>query len=214
MNTAELAALQQPISNDARTLYCIGLRPAADASSGMSDKINYKNLLALLNGTEEKYNLGRQINGLIRELVEVGLISLSEETPINRSFNGKQVAMPLLKLAPDDYAALHMSWHNMSGNWQPDTALFEDLASMVGIVDKAFTADELGEFIAYWMGRPEMQFSPFQWTQKFVFHIRKKRLAAGINVAKKVGNQWVKPKAGLQVDDNARKLVEKYSSNK
>ena len=214
MNTAELAALQQPISNDARVLYCLGLRPTADSASGKSDSINYKSLLALLNGTEQKYNLGRQINGLIKELVEVGLISLGEDTPLNRSFNGKQVDLPLLSLAQDDYAALHMSWHNMNAQWQPDSALFEDLSSMVGIVDKEFTTDELGEFIAYWMGRPEKQFSPFQWTQKFVFHIRKKRLAAGINVAKKVGSQWVKPKAALQVDDNARKLVEKYSSNK
>lgn len=214
MNAAELAALQQSISNDARVLYCIGLRPNADPDKGLSDAVNYKQLLKLLNGADDKYTLGRQINGLIKELVEVGLVSLSEDTPINRSFNGKQVSLPLLPLAKDDYASLHMSWQNMSNDWQPDEQLFDDLASMVGIVDKAFSTEELGEFVAYWLGRPEMQFSPFQWTQKFVFHIKKKRLASGINIAKKVGTQWVKPKAGLQVDENARKLVEKYSNKK
>jgi DNA replication protein DnaT len=68
----------------------------------------------------------------------------------------------------------------------------------------------LGEFVAYWMGRPQMQFSQFQWTQKFVFQLKQRRLANGISTSQKVGSQLVKPKASVEADDNAKKLVEKY----
>ena len=212
MNPSELTLLQQDLSNDARALYCLGLRPGANSKDGLTSPLNYKQLLAMLNSKEEKFSLGRHINGLIKELVKIGLVELPDETSINRSFNGKQLILPCLVTASDQYTSLHLSWHNMTLDWQPDLNLFGDLGQLVGIIDKAFTTNELGEFVAYWMGRPQMQFSQYQWTQKFVFHIKQKRLASGVKVLQKVGNQLVEPKANLEVDENARKLVEKYSN--
>lgn len=212
MNPSEYDALNQAISNDARVLYVLGLRPNADTTSGLTQAINYKALLALLNGKSEQYTLGRQINGLIKELVNVGLVGLRDDQPLNRSFNGRQLVLPFLVTEQDDYASLHLEWSAMTLDWQPTLSLFEDLSKLVGIIDKEYSTHELGEFVAYWMGRPQSQFSQFQWTQKFVFQIKQRRLASGISKKQKVGSQLVTPKAGVEADENARKLVEKYST--
>lgn len=212
MNQSELNALSQSISNDARVLYCLGLRPSADESKGLSKALNYKHLLSLLNAKEKRYSLGRQLNELIKELLDVGLVALNQQTDFSKSFNGHALAMPLLITKQDDYAELHSVWNAMTIDWQPTKALFADLSQLVGIIDKEYSLDELGEFVAYWMGRPQVQFSQYQWTQKFVFQIKQRRLAKGISVLQKVGNQMVKPKASVEADDNAKKLVEKYQT--
>ena len=84
------------------------------------------------------------------------------------------------------------------------------MATLLGLIDKEFDADDVGEFIAYWLGRPNTVFSHFQWTQKFAYAMRYKRLAAGGSPKARVGNQQVPVAAGIEADDNARKLVEKY----
>lgn len=210
MNQSELNALSQSISNDARVLYCLGLRPTADEAKGMSQVLNYKNLLTLLNGKDHNYTLGRQINGLIKELLNVGLVDLNQQTNLDKSFNGKSLVLPLLITKQDNYTELHLTWSTMTADWQPNMDLLADLSQLVGIIDKEYSHNELGEFVAYWMGRPQMQFSQFQWTQKFVFQLKQRRLASGINTLQKVGSQLVKPKASVEADENAKKLVEKY----
>ena len=98
-------------------------------------------------------------------------------------------------------------------SFQPsiDKKLISDLAKLVGIIDYDYTTSELGDFIAYWLGRPESQFSEYQWTQKFVFNIKKMRLAHGFKNVQKVGQQIVQTKAGIVADENAKNLVAKYS---
>lgn len=210
MNLAEQQALNTPLSNAARVLYMLGLRPHADLQSGQSAALNYKQLLNLLNSSDEQFTLGRQINALLEELSDAGLVDLSADLSFEQSLNGHCLSMPLMAAAQEDYDRLHMDWRPMHLQWQPDQALFTDLAKLVGIIDHTFSVDELGEFVAYWMGRPQMQFSQFQWTQKFVFQIKQRRLASGVKVLQKVGSQLVEPKASVEADDNAKKLVEKY----
>jgi DNA replication protein DnaT len=211
LNQAELSALKQAISNDARVLYCLGIKPDADHTSGTSKPLNYKNLLALLNGKEDKYTLGRQLNSLLKELLTAGLIDFQQQVELNQSCNGKQLILPLVAIKADDYENLHLNWQKINVNWKPDDNLYADLTSLVGIIDKQYELSELGDFIAYWLGRPEVQFSQFQWTQKFVFNIKQKRLAKGVKQQHKVGNQLVTPKAGVVADQNAKQLVAKYS---
>ena len=210
-NQTEQTALTQAISNDARVVYVLGLRPYANGVDGVTPPLNYKLLLSLLNTKEEKFTLGRQINSLIKELLNVGLVNFFQEVELNHSFNGKKLILPLMLTKPDDYAKLHLQWHTMALDWSPDEKLLEDLAKLVGIIDCAYSGDELGDFIAYWLGRPESNFSPFQWTQKFVFNLKQKRLARGIKTVRKVGTQMVSPKAGVVADENAKNLVAKYS---
>ena len=211
-NQAEQTALIQPISNGARILYVLGLRPYAHSVNGVTPALNYKQLLNLLNGKEETYTLGRQINSLIKELLGVGLIDFYQEVELNHSFNGKKLILPLMLVLPDDYAKLHLQWHTMLLDWSPDVKLLDDLAKLVGIIDCSYSRDELGDFIAYWLGRPESNFSQFQWTQKFVFNLKQKRLARGIKTVHKVGNQIVRPKAAVVADENSKNLVAKYSA--
>lgn len=211
MNNTEQSALSQEISNDARVLYLLGLRPLADNKSGITTPLNYKQLIAMLNGSSKQFTLGRQVNALIKELVKHQLVEISPEASLDKSFNGQQVTLPLLRVTQDDYPSLHMEWTAMTTNWTPHQTVFEDLAALVGIIDRQYSETELGEFIAYWMGRPEMQFSQFQWTQKFVFQLKQRRVASGVKPKQKVGNQWVTAKAGVEADENAKQLVAKYS---
>ena len=106
----------------------------------------------------------------------------------------------------------------MHASWTPNKSLFEEMASLLGIIDKTYEDSDIGEFVAYWLGRPSSVFSEFQWTQKFANNIKRKRLASGYGSAstptKIVGTQQVKVAAGIEADDNARKLVEKYAASK
>jgi hypothetical protein len=214
LNKAEQAALLQSLSNDARILYVLGMKPTADQSSGVTSPLNYKSLLAILNAKEETFTLGRQVNSLIKELLGVGLVCFRDKVELNHSFNGKVLILSLTTMKVDEYSKLHLNWHTMRFDWSPNQKLISDLAKLVGIIDYDYTTNELGDFIAYWLGRPESQFSEYQWTQKFVFNLKKMRLAHGFKNVQKVGQQIVHTKAGILADDNAKKLVAKYSKTK
>ncbi len=210
INQAEQTALLQPLSNDARTLYLLGLKPISDEKSATTSPINYKELLKLLNGKEDKFSLGRQVNSLIKELLNAGLVTFNQQVDLNHSFNGKVLTLPLSNMPVDEYAKLHLNWHSMTLDWQPNDKLASDLSKLVGVIDYQYTDTEIGDFIAYWLGRPESQFTEYQWTQKFVFHLKKNRLAHGFKPVKKVGQQLVKEMAGIEADENAKNLVAKY----
>ncbi|WP_166422470.1 DnaT-like ssDNA-binding domain-containing protein [Paraglaciecola sp. 20A4] len=212
LNEAEQKALSQALSNDARVLYLLGLKPTVDLTTGKTSALNYKQLLTMLNAKESKFTLGRQVNSLIKELSQVELVSFIDEVDLNKSFNGKVLILPLLMIKPDDYAQLHLQWQKMSPDWSPNPILYQDLTKLVGIIDNEFSSYELGDFVAYWLGRPQTQFTQFQWTQKFVFNVKQKRLAKNIKAIHKVGSQIVTAKAGVVADDNAKNLVAKYSN--
>jgi DNA replication protein DnaT len=211
LNKVEQAALLQTLSNDARILYILGIKPTADQTSGITSPSNYKSLLSILNTKEEKFTLGRQVNTLVKELLSVGLVCFQSDVELNNSFNGKILVLSLTTMKVDEYSKLHLNWHTMNIDWIPDQKLISDLAKLVGIIDYEYTTNELGDFIAYWLGRPESQFSEYQWTQKFVFNLKKMRLAHGFKNVQKVGQQIVQTKAGILADDNAKNLVAKYS---
>ncbi|WP_293760620.1 DnaT-like ssDNA-binding domain-containing protein [uncultured Paraglaciecola sp.] len=211
LNKAEQTALRQSLSNDARILYILGIKPTADESTGVTSPLNYKSLLSLLNTKEEKFTLGRQVNSLVKELLGVGLVCFQGDVELSHSFNSKILVLSLTTMKVDEYSKLHLNWHTMHVGWLPNEKLISDLAKLVGIIDYEYTTNELGDFIAYWLGRPESQFSEYQWTQKFVFNLKKIRLAHGFKNVQKVGQQKVQTKAGILADDNAKKLVAKYS---
>lgn len=213
---AEYHALTGELSNDARTLYCLGLRPTVCDTSGRTEPLNYKFLLALLNGDnqDKPFSRGRQINSLLRALEQAGLLALPEELSLEQSLNTQVVILPLSVVEKDEYQRLHRSHQPMTRQWQPDEALFGEMASLIGLLDTQITAEDIGEFVAYWLGRPETVLSQFQWTQKFTYSMKKRRLATGTTPMKQVGTQRMPVSAGIEADNNARKLVEKYSKQK
>ncbi|WP_018982197.1 DnaT-like ssDNA-binding domain-containing protein [Salinimonas chungwhensis] len=214
---AEYHALCSGLNNEARVLYCLGLRPTANLATTTSDPLNYKFLLLLLNADnqEEKvFTRGRQINSLLRHLEQAGLVALPQHLSFEQTLNGQTILLPLCNEAQDDFAHLHRQHQPMKPSWKPDKALFEQMASLLGLIDKSYDEDDVGEFIAYWLGRPNTVFSHFQWTQKFAYAMRFKRLAGGAAPKARVGNQQVPVAPGIEADDNARKLVEKYHGQK
>jgi DNA replication protein DnaT len=215
LTQAELAVLQSPLSNDCRVLYLLGLRPTANTASTATAPIDYKFLLSLLNGEQKDtpYQRGRQINSLLKQLELVGLVVFPETLDLEHSINGKALLLPLINNAQSNFDSLHKSHFAISASWKPNKELFLEMASLLGIIDTEYDDNEVGEFISYWLGRPSTILSEFQWTQKFAHNIKHKRVAAGYSPVRKVGNQQVKVAAGIEADDNARKLVEKYATS-
>ncbi|WP_100657550.1 DnaT-like ssDNA-binding domain-containing protein [Alteromonas flava] len=212
MNDAERDALLQPISNLARVLYILGLRPTANTSTGATSPLMYKTLMQLLNSTEETITRGRQINSLVKELIQFGLVALNDEQDVERSLNQQRVVLPLVPMDESDIQRLHHQRQSMTPDWQPNKTVFEQLSQLVGLIDKHCTDEEIGDYVAYWLGRPTTTLSEFQWTQKFVNFLKQKRQARYTGNHKQIGSQVVQSKAGLEVDDNARKLVAKYAT--
>ncbi len=209
---AEFDALSKPLSNAARVLYCLGLRHTADAVTGSTTPISYKTLIALLNANESRYTRGREINELLKALEQCDLISLAPDLNFDQSLNGVCLFLPLMLDTQNQFDSLHHQHIAMTMLWRPDTQLYNEITQLLGTIDEAYTEEELGEFIAYWLGRPMTQFTQFQWTQKFAQHIKRNRTAIGMTPVKQVGTQVVSTASSIEVDENARKLVEKYAS--
>ncbi|GGF64485.1 DnaT-like ssDNA-binding domain-containing protein [Alteromonas lipolytica] len=210
---AELNALTAPLSNAARVIYCLLLRPDANKDTLLSKPLLYKEIMALINGDPQQnpVSRGREINPLIDELAQAGLVTIPESLSLDSSLNGKQLLLPLINTAKS-YQPFHQQHYSMHRDWQPESQLFEDIASLIGLIDKSYEEQDIGEFVAYWLGRPEAVFSNYQWTQKFTYALKNRRTAKGYQATKKVGNQVVKVEPGIEADDNARKLVAKYAT--
>jgi hypothetical protein len=213
MNKSELNALSTNISNDARALYCLGLRPSSNPITGLSQPLDYKALLNLLNSKEQTFTRGRQINSLLKELIAAKLVHLQEEDDIQRSLNGKSLLLTqrveIEKIQnKDEKQALYK-------NWIPNDDTLDDIFALIGVIDKHYAQDELGDFIAYWLGQKQTKHTEYQWTQKFAQHIKRKRLANNTDVVKIIGTQeQTKAVSSIEVDDNARRLVAKYKKLK
>ncbi|WP_100644143.1 DnaT-like ssDNA-binding domain-containing protein [Alteromonas facilis] len=212
MNNAELNALTQAISNHARVLYMLGLRIDVNPHTGATQPLSYKSLMELLNASEQMFSRGRQINTLIKELIKNGLVNVAPDVDLEKSLNNQRLVLPLVPMNESDINQLHNKRTAITADWSPNKDIFEQLSHLVGLIDKECTDDEIGDFVAYWLGRPEIELSEFQWNQKFVSNLKQKRLARQSPTQKKVGSQTVTSKSALEVDDNARKLVEKYAS--
>ncbi|MBN7821822.1 flavodoxin [Bowmanella sp. Y26] len=210
MNQSELIALNGALSNEARVLYCLGLRPDADNTTGLTKPLNYRKLLALLNSKQPLLSLGRHINQLLRELADAGLVDSRDECISSRSLNGQQLLLPLVVASQTQYQTLHLHWQCMSVDWRPNQRLFDELSQLVGLLDNQYSDEDVGEFIAYWLSRPEISLTQFQWTQRFVLQLKKSRLTPGSR--HKIGQQFVSATPGVAADENAKKLVEKYSA--
>ncbi|MFT7260498.1 MAG: DNA replication protein DnaT [Glaciecola sp.] len=213
MNSLELDALQLSMSNHARALYSIYLASKSCSTKG-NVTLSYKDIMQFLNGKEEIVTLGRQVNSLLKELDSVGLIQINSEQSYKRSLNNQIIHLPL-SVTPEIYDITtdqHQNFVKMTVKWRANAELFEQICQLVGVIDKGYSADELGEYIAYWLGYPEKQFTDYQWTQKFVLNIKQRRQRLPVNKEQtKVGHQWITPQAGLEIDDNVKQLVEKYS---
>lgn len=213
MNESELEALSTNLSNDARVLYCLGLRPTSNASTGLSKPLDYKALLTLLNGKDSTFTRGRQINSLLKELVAAQLVHLHEDDDIQLSLNGKSVL--LNKRVDIDKLTTSDEKHGLYKNWSPHQDTLNDIFALIGVIDKHYAQHELGDFVSYWLGRREAKHTEYQWTQKFAQHIKRQRLVSEPDSVTVIGTQaQTKAVSSIEVDDNAKRLVAKYKKLK
>ena len=128
---AEFHALTASLSNDSRVLYCLGLRPTVDVPSALSEPVNYKYLINLVNGNNTEdgdYSRGQQINTLLGELEQAGLIALQDDNTLETSLSGQRLLLPLCNGNQDNFTHLHRQYTAIHGRWRPDPALFEEMA--------------------------------------------------------------------------------------
>lgn len=211
MNELELETLQTPLSNLARVLYCLYLRPQL-SSKTKEVEVNNKAILALINNKKPVITMGRQISALFKELHNAGLIEVSEPTDFSKSLHKLVLTLPLTELPQSlENPQFHSQHKSMKLDWRPVHTIFEDLCQLVGVIEKTYSADELGEFIAYWLGRIDTQCTEYQWTQKLVIHLKQRRLRIPLAAQQsKAGHQYVTPSAGIVFDDNVKKLINQY----
>ncbi|MFC3094176.1 flavodoxin [Alteromonas sediminis] len=214
MHAEELSALQGPISNEARVLYCLCLRPYVDLKTGESRPLEYKAILATINAKQKHLDRGRQINRLVKELAQVGLVTLNTQQDIETSLNGQSINLPMVVNHSNTQDRLYENASPITFDWQPNTELLTELLCMIGVIDTTTKAEEIGEFVAYWRGRPDIRLTEYQWTQRLAQQIKRNRTASGMIPVNRVGTQIVNTTTSVDADDNAKKLVEKYSKAK
>ncbi len=211
MNDIELDKLNAPINNLAKLLYCLILRPQANLNQGTAE-VNNKSIMRYLNASETVIRFGKDINRLLQELHQHGLIEFEHDVDFSATLHKRQLTLPFVKESQNiEDPNLHGHYFSLTVKWRPIESVFKDLASLIGLIDQVYNADELGEFIAYWMGRNDACYTEYQWTQKFVVHLKNRRMKTPLSKSSiSEGHQYSHPEAGLMFDENVKNLVNKY----
>jgi hypothetical protein len=96
--------------------------------------------------------------------------------------------------------------------WRPDEEL-PALARLCGVIDASYSEEDLREFIAYWLGRPEVFDSQHQWMLKFIRALKTALPRRPATVV--TGYQQVAPApvelaraAGRKMIDEAKRLAQ------
>ncbi|MGL4714710.1 MAG: DnaT-like ssDNA-binding domain-containing protein [Aeromonas sp.] len=179
MTPAEYSALAHPkLSHPARSLYTLQLRRLV--LEHQRAQLNYPELgraLAVVNpgepgGFSFQVN-ARQLTELFDELMEAGLLQIAAQAE-SEHYHQCLFQLPLLtqKLRsplPERPFQMHLQW-------RPDEEL-PALARLCGVIDASYNEEDLGEFIAYWLGRPEVFDSQHQWMLKFIRALKTRRYA-------------------------------------
>ncbi|WMC09418.1 DnaT-like ssDNA-binding domain-containing protein [Oceanimonas pelagia] len=174
MTPAEHQALTSPrLSHPARSLYLLYLRHQARGE--LTHPLDYPSLgraLAVQGKGDYRYRVTpADLTALVDELQQAGLLAL-EERPHPQHYHGARFRLPLKNL--QGLTPLPARQFAMYPEWRPDEQ-FEGLARLCGLLDCHFDDVELGEFIAYWLGRPEVFENQHQWMLRFVRQLKNRR---------------------------------------
>ena len=171
MNPAEYNQLCSPrLSHAARTLYWLYLRKQASEDSEVV--VSYPELgRALAVEKPEAPNgfsfqvTANQLTELFNELLAIGLISL-QSSPQSGHYHKAKFTLPLLMEEVCQFP-LPGEAYPMTMGWRPDRQ-FAALARLCGLQSPEYAEEELGEFIAYWLGQPEKYATTHQWMLRFI----------------------------------------------
>ena len=174
MTPAEYQALTSPtLSHPARSLYQLYLQHQAlgDKTQPLDYPLLGKALTVQGKGEYSYRVTPATLSGLVEELMAVGLLSL-QHNPHPQHFHGAIFSLPLKHL--QGLAPLPSRQFAMHADWRPDQQ-FAGLARLCGLLDSSLDEIELGEFIAYWLGRPEVFENQHQWMLKLVRKLKNQR---------------------------------------
>lgn len=171
MNPAEYNQLCSPrLSHAARTLYWLYLRRQASENSEVV--VSYPELGRALAVEKTEAPGGfsfqvtaNQLTELFDELLAVDLITLNS-SPQSGHYHKATFALPFLKEEICQFP-LPGEAYPMTMGWKPDRQ-FGTLARLCGLQSPEYAEEELGEFIAYWLGQPEKYATSHQWMLKFI----------------------------------------------
>lgn len=179
MTPAEYSALAHPrLSHPARSLYTLQLRRLV--LENRQARLNYPELgrsLAVVDPGDPSgfcYQVNaRQLTELLDELMEAELLQV-EAQPESEHYHQCPFQLPLLSQRvrsplPERPFQMHLQW-------RPDEEL-PALARLCGVIDASYNEEDLGEFIAYWLGRPEVFDSQHQWMLRFIRTLKSRRYA-------------------------------------
>lgn len=178
MSPQEFLLLNQPrLSHPARTLYCLHLRRLATQQQPVF--INYPELGRALAVEDPQAPGGfsyqvtaRQLTQLFDELIQAGLITApAGATATTEHYHQQYVTLPLIAQTTVPLAQTAFAMHT---EWQPDSQ-FSGLCQLCGLIDAHYDEEERGEFIAYWLGRPERFATQHQWMHKFAKMLKSRR---------------------------------------
>ncbi|UBO74783.1 DnaT-like ssDNA-binding domain-containing protein [Aeromonas rivuli] len=177
MTPAEYSALAHPrLSHPARSLYSLQLRRLI--MENQPPRLSYPKLgrtLAVVDPMDASgfsYQVNaRQLTALFDELIEAGLLHI--ESPVE-SEHYHQCTFTLPLLNQRSRSPLPERPFQMHLHWRPDEEL-PALARLCGVIDASYSEEDLGEFIAYWLGRPEVFDSQHQWMLKFIRALKTRR---------------------------------------
>ncbi|OYD26067.1 DnaT-like ssDNA-binding domain-containing protein [Oceanimonas baumannii] len=174
MTPAEHQALtSSKLSHPARSLYLLYLRHQARAD--LTQPLDYPELgraLAVQGEGEYRYRVTpAALTALLEELQRAGLLTLMER-PHPQHYHGARFRLTLKNL--QGLTPLPARQFAMYPEWRPDEQL-DGLARLCGLLDSRFDETELGEFIAYWLGRPEVFENQHQWMLRFVRQLKNRR---------------------------------------
>ncbi len=179
MTPAEYSALAHPrLSHPARSLYTLQLRRLV--LENRLARLNYPELgraLAVVDpgnpgGFSYQVN-ARQLTELLDELMEAELLQVEAQAD---SEHYHQCPFQLPLLSQRVRSPLPARPFQMHLQWRPDEEL-SALARLCGVIDASYSEEDLGEFIAYWLGRPEVFDSQHQWMLKFIRALKSRRYA-------------------------------------
>lgn len=179
MTPGELLQLNRPtLSHPARSLYYLQLRRQADEQGYVW--LNYPELGRALavedaqadNGFSYQVN-ATQLTHLLDELQEAGLLQLLPAPHPGPHYHGRQAALPLSR---SPVVPLAQPAFAMYAAWGPGSG-FTELGRLCGLLDCQVDDEELGEFIAYWLGRPETFATEHQWMLKLIKALKARRYA-------------------------------------
>jgi hypothetical protein len=164
MTPAEYSALAHPrLSHPARSLYTLQLRRLVLEIGWPDSTIELGRALAVVDpgnpgGFSYQVN-ARQLTELLDELMEAELLQVEAQAD---SEHYHQCPFQLPLLSQRVRSPLPARPFQMHLQWRPDEEL-PALARLCGVIDASYSEEDLGEFIAYWLGRPEVFDSQHQW---------------------------------------------------